>query len=388
MNCTRPCYSEPTFDYKGMACFLQENMQYAQTGMKVVVMIKDKYNPGKFKYVEKPVIYFIPNDQESSPTIVAYIAPGHDNSYNYMYLLSKRLDKEYNIFAGDHFTMGLKDSKTFDLHYTSYDYKTQSRPSHLYYNLYIDDKTSPRDITKLVCSTKLNNRYDETLSQRCYFFDNLMKYVHNNNYCTKQFHSKFITKTSYIKTGGNKRKQCGGNEVNKIKNINEIDEPFRNLITHLESKVGDIPKLQSIEMHMMNNNKGILTYCIDDDNVESIQISVSGVQEHNGQFRTYYALPFDFKTYEFISIEELVDNLNPSIGVKTVDLRVPLNKLVICDNETLNYQTIIDTAKTPRNKIKTCAHTRINATSLLPVRVPVSAGGKVEKLNKWKTSTD
>ena len=394
MECKRPCYTQPKFDYNGMACFLKSNMKYYKTGMQVVVMIKDKYNPGKYRYVEKPVMYFVPNESQNSSTIISYIAPGHDNNYNYMYLLSRRLNGGYNVFSGDHFTMGLRNGEQFDLHYTTYDYTTNSRPVYLYYDIFIDSDVSPSDITTKVCSTKIDHKYksyDDTLTERCYFFDNLMKYIHNNTYCNNQFNSEFSTIPQYT-TGGKKRKgtkkhknevQFGGDESKEILNVEKADKPFNELIKKLEGKIGDIPNLESIEMHIMNNNKGIITYCLDDTNVESMHISKNGIQEQKGKFMRFYSLPFDFTTFEFISIEHLVEHINPSIDVKKNDLKVPLDNLVLCDNESLDYKTITDMSVIPKTQFKTCKNVRSNQTTLQPTRVPVSAGGRNKKLDKF-----
>lgn len=393
MNCERPCYTQPRFDYPGMACFLENNMSYADTGMKVVVMIKDKYNPGSYKYVEKPVLYFIPTDPFNSSTVVAYVSPGHDNSYNYMYLLSKRLKDGYNKFAGDHFTMGLKNGEQFDLHYTSYDYAaTKARPTYLYYNLLIDGNTSPSDITGIVCSTRINNKfkpYDDTLTERCYFFDNLMKYVHNNTYCEKQFVSQFKTHTYSNDTlwyGGRKQKskksQNGGYVTKEYMNINKIDQPFRELIQILEEKIGNIPNLDSIELHNINDDKGIITYCLNSDNVESVTISVNGVEEQTGPFMTYYSLPFDFSSYEFISVEELAQSIDKTISVKPNKMRLPLKNLVLCDDR-LDYGKIIEMTKSPMSNVKACRNTRFQTPLLNPPTVQVSSGGK-SKVNKYK----
>lgn len=396
MECSRPCYTTPKFDYSGMACFLKSNMKYYDTGMKVIVMIKDKYNPGKYIYVEKPVMYFVPNDPQNSSTVIAYVAPGHDNSYNYMYLLSKRLHGGYSVFSGDHFTMGLRNGEQFDLHYTTYDYTSKSRPVYLYYNLSVDSATSPSDITGIVCSTRIDKKYksyDDTLTERCYFFDNLMKYVHNNTYCQNQFRSEFSTTAPHM-TGGKKKKnkkqnkQFGGYENREIMNVQKTEEPFRELINKLESKIGDIPNLESIEMHIFKDNKGIVTYCLNDDNVESMHISRNEVKEVQGSFMKYYSLPFDFSTFEFISIETLIENINPSIEVKKNDMRVPLEKLVLCDNESLDYTTIVNMSAIPKSQFKTCKNTRINNASFLPVKIPISAGGKNKKLDKINKSKD
>lgn len=395
MECKRPCYTEPKFEYTGMACFLKNNMQYYNTGMRVVVMIKDKYNPGKYKYVEKPVMYFVPNDPTNSSTVIAYVAPGHDNHYNYMYLLSKRLNGGYNVFSGDHFTMGLRNSEQFDLHYTTYDYTKTSRPAYLYYDIFIDSDVSPKSITETVCSTRINSKYqsyDNTLTERCYFFKNLMKYVHNNTVCDNQKNSKFST-IAQNTIGGKQRKcnrkqknasQFGGDESVKIVNVEKADKPFNELIAKLEGKIGNIPNLETIEMHIMKGNKGIITYCLDEKNVTSMHISRNGVQEQVGSFMTYYSLPFDFETFEFISVEELVENLNSSIEVKKNDIRVPLDNLVLCENDSLDYKTIINMAAVPKTQLKTCRNNKMSNTLFSSVRIPVSAGGKNKKLDKAK----
>lgn len=399
MTCQRPCYVEPTFNYPGMACFLKDNMKYSNTGMKVLVMIKDKYNPGIYKYIEKPVIYFIPNDPLNSSTIVSYVAPGHDNSYNYMYLLAKRLNGGNHFFSGDHFTMGLRNGQQFDLHYTSYDYTANSRPNYLYYNVHVGTNTSPRDITTLVCSKTMHNKpnyNDDTLAQRCYFFDNLMKFTHDT-YCTT-FRSKFTASAPYMSGGKLKRqskkdkkkdKQFGGNDEfggydeREIKNVDDIDEPFRSLVKHLESKINDIPKLYSIEMHIMNDSKGILTYCIDDENVETTCIRVDGITEQTGKFMRYYALPFDFQTYEFISIENLVQSLDKSIQVTNNNIRIPLQGIAICDNN-FSYSNIIEMTKYPMSIRKNCKNVGSPNVVFRHVSIPVSAGGKKKKLPKKK----
>jgi hypothetical protein len=408
MDCNRPCYTQPQFDYSGMACFLKENMKHYDTGMQVIVMIKDK-NQGKYRYVKKRVMYFVPNDPKNSSTVIAYVAPGHDNDYNYMYLLSRRLFGDNNVFSGDHFTMGLRNNNQFDLHYTTYDYEYGSKPVYLYYDLFIDSDTSPSNITEVVCSTRIGKNkksYDNTLSERCYFFDNLMKHVHNNSYCNNQFPSMFLTKSSLM-TGGKKKrsnhkskhsniqnKQSGGDESNaenkimEVVNIDDVEEPFRKLIQKLESKIGYISNLESIEMHIMNNNKGIVTYCLDDAQVQSMHISKNGVEEKEGHFMKYYSLPFDFKTFEFISIETLVENISSSIKVKKNELRVGLDNLLLCDNENLDYNTIINMSAIPKSQFKTCKNTRISNNTVLPVRIPVSAGGKNKKIDKIHKSKD
>lgn len=396
MSCERPCYTQPRFDYPGMACFLENNMNYADTGMRVVVMMKDKYNPGAYRYVEKPVMYFIPTDPTNSSTVLAYVAPGHDNHYNYMYLLSRRMNNGYNTFAGDHFTMGLRNGDQFDLHYTSYDYTAKSRPVYLYYNLLVDSNTSPSDITSVVCSTKINNKYkayDDTLNERCYFFDNLMKYVHNSTHCEKQFHSQFKTHTYSTGSmyGGKKRKsknnQKGGSEQKHIKsmNIDNIEEPFKEIIKILEDKVGQIPNLQSIEMHIIKDNKGILTYSMDSSNIESVQVSANGLEEQTGDFTTYYSLPFDFSSHEFISIEELVQSIDNTVNVKSNKMRFPLKNLVLCDNR-LDYGTIIEMTKKPIFSVKDCRNVRFNSTVVSRPMIEVSTGGKNKKNDTTKKS--
>jgi hypothetical protein len=378
MACRRPCYTQPKFDYTGMACFLGQNMNYSNTGMKVVVMIKDKYNPGTYKYVEKPVMYFIPNDPHNSSTIVAYVAPGHDNNYNYMYLLSKRLNGGYNVFAGDHFTMGLRNGEQFDLHYTSYDYTAKSRPTYLYYDMFIDNNTSPSDITGVVCSTRINNRYksyDDTLNERCYFFDNLMKYVHNNTLCEKQIQSQFKTHTHM--TGG-KKQDGGGRDI-----TNSLQEPFNKLTKLLESKIGNVPNLESVEMHIINEDKGIITYCLNESNVENLHVSKNGVEEQKGSFMTYNSLPFDFTTFEFISIEELVQSIDKTISVVPNKMRLPLKDLVLCDDK-LDYGKIIEMTKYPMTSMKDCRNTTFRNTSLLTPTIRVSAGGKSTSKSKNK----
>lgn len=388
MACPRPCYDKATFDYRGMACFLEKNMGYRDTGLKVVIMLKDKSRPGKFKYVEKPVMHIIPNTTDKLG-VIAYISPGYDNSYYYMYLLTKGHEKGKNYFTGEHFTMGLKNGYRFDLHYTCYDYKVDSIPSHLYYKVYINKDTTPHDVSKLVCSATENEIYDDTLYERCFFFDNLMKYVHNNDYCINQFRSEFRPHTMNMNGGKKtyKKKQHGGYNIRELTNIDEVDEPFRKLIQLLEDKIGDIPNLQSIEMHIMNNNKGILTYSIDDNNVESMHISVEGVQKHNGKFTTYYTLPFDFKTYEFISIEELVQNIDKSIPVNHNNMRVPLEDIVICENN-LDYSKIIEMTKYPMTEIKSCRNVKRKETLFHTLPMPISVGGKNKKLDKIKKSKD
>lgn len=386
MACRRPCYTQPTFDYTGMACFLGQNMNYSNTGMKVVVMIKDKYNPGSYKYVEKPVMYIIPNDPQNSSTIIAYVAPGHDNSYNYMYLLSKRLNGGYNVFAGDHFTMGLRNGEQFDLHYTSYDYTAKSRPTYLYYDMLIDNNTKPSDITGVVCSTRINNRYksyDDTLNERCYFFDNLMKYVHNNIICDKQIQSQFKTHTHM--TGG-KKQGGGGRDITS----NNLQEPFNTLIKLLESKIGDIPNLESVEMHIINNDKGIITYCLDESNVETLQVSRNGVEkEQKGNFMTYNSLPFDFKTFEFISIEELVHSIDKTAVTSEIPskIRLPLQNLVLCDDK-LNYAKIIEMTEKPIKSIKDCRDATFRNTFLVTPTIRVSAGGKNKKPESKNKKTE
>jgi hypothetical protein len=405
MECKRPCYEQAKFDYPGMACFLKSNMKHYNTGMQVVVMIKDQQHPGKYRYKQKPVMYYVPNDPQNSSTVIAYIAPGHSDSYNYMYLLSKRLNGGNNVFSGDHFTMGLRNGEQFDLHYTTYDYTSGTRPVYLYYDLFIDSETKPIDIANKVCKTEINHKYksyDNTLKERCYFFENLMMYVHNSTYCNTQFPSLFSTTLSYNTGGGKKKSDCkkrscdkknkqvGGdknNEIKEISDVQELDKPFRELIQKLESKIKDIPYLDSVEMHIMNNNKGIITYCLDDKNVESMRISNSGVQEQTGDFMKYYSLPFDFETLEFISIESLVENVNPSIEAKKNDLRVPLDNLVLCDNESLDYKTIIDMNAIPKTQFKTCNNARTSTSSLMSVRVSVK-GGKNKKSGKLTKSKD
>lgn len=389
MACERSCYTEPTFDYAKIACFLKEKMHNLDTGMKVVVMMKDKFKPRTYRYVQKSVMYFIPNDLQTSSTIIAYVAPGHDNNYNYMYLLSKRLDGEYNVFAGDHFTMGLRDGKQFDLHYTSYDYTAKSRPSYLYYDLLIKDTTSPSDITRIVCSTSVNNKqktYDDTLTQRCYFFDNLMKYVHNSDRCNRKFNSEFNSqfKTMY---GGKKRKtksQKGGIGDNESISIDEIGQPFQGLIKLVEDKIGGIPNLESVEMHIINDNKGIITYCLDNSNVESVHISSEGVQGvKNGSFMTYYSLPFDFATYEFISIEELVGTLDKTFKYDSSKMRFPLKDLVLCDDK-FDYGKIVELSKAPTSNTQKCRNTKFKNSTILPPMIP-TAGGKSKKKDNPKS---
>lgn len=403
MECKRPCYTQPTFNYHGMACFLKSNMKYYNTGMQVVVMIKDKYSQGKYKYVKKPVMYFIPNDPENSSTVIAYVAPGHDNDYNYMYLLSRRFNGEYNVFSGDHFTMGLRNGKQFDLHYTTYNYTSSSKPVYIYYDLFIDEQTTPEYIKQKVCSTRINKNkaYDETLTERCYFFDNMMRYVHNRSSCVNQVNSDFSTLQPYT-TGGKKKKgnknpkkekQFGGDEskeeidkedkANEIIEIDKADKPFNELITKLESKIGDIPNLDTIEMHIMKDNKGIITYCLDDNNVKSMYISRDEVKEVTGSFLTYYSLPFNFETFEFISIEELVEIINPSVKVQPNNIKVPLDNLVLC-NEGLDYDKIIQMNKTPITQVRSCKNIARQNTSYLKSAVQVSAGGKNKKINKSK----
>lgn len=380
MSCTAklPCFTQPTFDYRSMACFLQNNMKYANTGIRVVVMIKDKYNPGKYKYIEKPVMHLISKDSTSS-TVMAYIIPGYDNDYNYMYVLSKTLRKN-NIFSGEHFTMGLRNGTQFDIHYTTYDYRLNSKPSYLFYDLVVHNTTTPSDIAHVVCTTQMHP-YDD-VTQRCHIIDNLMKYVHENESCAQALNSQYTTMSSY---GGSrsKKSQKGGNALS----IDEVDEPFKQLIQYLEDKLGGFQNLQSVEMQIINNNKGLITYCLENEQVESMYVSASSVEKRFGDVTTYYALPFDFTTYEFIAIEELVASI-PGYDVASINnyksVRIPLKDLDTCGDR-LDYETILNMATKTKINTKTCQRTApriIPAVTPAPIISVTSGGNKKKSITK------
>lgn len=384
-----------------MACFLQKNMKFQKTGMRVVVMIKDKYNPGKFKYIEKPIMHLISKDITNSSTVMAYIIPGYDNDYNYMYILSRTL-RNSNIFSGEHFTMGLRDKTRFDIHYTSYDYHANSKPSHLFYNVVVNETTSPRNIADLVCNTRMHPNDDTR--QRCSIFYHLIKHVHEheNDSCVKPPQPPSLPMSTY--GGSRKRKtQKGGNAnananaYRKLKSIDEVDEPFKTVFEHLEEKIGVFQNVQSVEMLIIENNKGLITYCLENEQVKSMRVSASGVgeprvEEHVSNFTTYYALPFDFATYEFITVEELVANV-PGHSVASMNsskhVRIPLKDVVLCGDQ-LDYESIMNMVTKTGTKTKTCVNAApriipaITATS--PMVSVTSGGGNKKKLTTKKQS--
>ena len=390
MECSRPCYTEPTFDYMGMACYLEKNMKYSNTGMKVIIMIKDKNNGG-YKYVEKKVMYVLPRDNSNTSTVIAYVAPGHDNKYNYMYLLSKKIvSSNSNVFSGDHFTMGLRNGQTFDLHYTSYDYNRNSKPTYIYYDLSVDEKT-PNDITNIVCTTQMNkNMVDYNQKQRCDFFGNLMEYVHSQDRCVKDFASSYTANLMLPNMNGGKqkrgkKKQQGGDNDGDLIELEQIEEPFHSLARNLESKINEISNLLYVEMHMLTGNKGLLTYCLEKSNVNSMHVSNDNIKENDDTFNTHYSLPFNFETMAFISIDELVESITTVESDTKERWSVPLQNVVLCD-EYLSYGSIqkMIGRNTPINK--NCReYTRFNAKTIYSSRVPVS-GGKKTKINKNKIS--